>query len=97
MTVDSLVDVMEKLVSDEERRREVWKEVLEWEYHTPSSYIDEVYTQYTSAREKTLALSDVYVNIRPDSSWQYLVGALYHQSELAAAKGAKAFIQVDGE
>ena len=97
MTVDSLVDVMEKLTSDEERRRKVWEGVLRWEYHTPSSYIDEVYTQHTSAGEKTLALSDVYVNIRLDSSWRHIVGVLYSQQELAGAKGAKAYIQKDGE
>ena len=72
----------------------VWQEVLKWEYATPSSYMYEVYTQLnTSAREKTQALSDVYVNIRPESSWQHLVGTLYRQSELAAAKQAKPFLQ----
>ena len=90
---------MEKLTSDEERRSEVWQEVLEWWYDTfssstASSYIDEVYTQLnTSAREKTQALSDVYVNIRPESSWQHLVGILYRQSELAVAKQAKSFLE----
>ena len=94
LTVDALVDVMEKLMSNEHRRREVWQEVLRWEYAAPSSYIDEVYTQLnTSAREKTQALSDVYVNIRPESSWQHLVGILYRRCELAAAKQAKSFLQ----
>ena len=97
LTVDALVEVMEKLTSDEERRWKVWQRVLEWEYGTPSSYINEVYTQpNTSAREKAQALSDVYVNIRPESSWQHLVGTLYHQSELAAAKQAKSFLPVNG-
>ena len=97
LTVDVLVDVMEKLTSDEERRREVWQKMLRWEYNTPSSYIAEVYTQLnTSAREKTQALSDVYVNIRPESSWQHLVVTLYDESELAAAKQAKLFLPVNG-
>ena len=72
----------------------MWQDVLEWGGATPSSYIDEVYTQLnTSAREKTQALSDVYVKIRPESSWQHLVVILYRQSELAAAKQAKSFLQ----
>ena len=102
LTIDVLVDVMEKLTSDEERRRKVWQRVLEWKYGyisscTPSSYIDEVYTQLnTSARKKTQALSDVYVNIRPESSWQHLVATLYDKSELAAAKQAKSFLPVNG-
>ena len=75
----------------------MWQEVLRLEDFTPSSYIDEVYTQLnTSAREKTQALSDVYVNIRPKSSWWHLVGILYHKSELAAAKQAKSFLSVNG-
>ena len=97
LTVDALVEVMEKLTSGEERRREVWQVVLWWRNGTPSSYIDEVYTQLnTSAREKTQALSDVYVNIRPKSSWQHLVDTLYYESELAAAKQAKSFFPVNG-
>ena len=97
LTVDVLVDVMEKLTSDEERRRKVWRRVLRWENATPSSYIDEVYTQLnTSAREKTQTLSDVYVNITPESSWQHLVRILYGQSELAAAKQAKSYLPVNG-
>ena len=97
LTVDALVDVMEILTSDEERRKKVWRGVLWWKYDTPSSYIAEVYTQLnTSAREKTQALSDVYVNIRPESSWQHLVVTLYGKSELAAAKQAKSFLPVNG-
>ena len=89
---------MEKLKLNEERRKKVWKEVLKWKHVTPSFFVDEMYSQYTSAREKTLALSDVYINIRPQSSWQHLVGTLYHQSELAPTKEAKSFlIQADGE
>jgi hypothetical protein len=93
LTVESLVGVMEKMTSDEERRRKVWKEVLEWNHVTPSSYFDEVCKKYTTAKEKTHALADVYVNSRPESSWQHLVQTLYAESELAAAKEAKKFLQ----
>ena len=75
----------------------MWQEVLRWDYFAPSSYIDEVYTQLnTSAREKTQALSDVYVNIRPESSWRRLVRILYDGSELAVAKQTKSFLPVNG-
>ena len=95
LTVESLVGVMEKVASDEGRRREVWERVLEWDYMyvTPSSYLDEVYLKYSIVEEKTRALSDVYVNIRPDSSWQHLVETLYPESELAAVKEAIPFLQ----
>ena len=94
--MDGLVGVMEKVTSDEERRREVWREVLWWNATTPSSYLDEVYTKYTTDKEKTHALADVYVNSRPESSWRHLVQTLYYVVELAAAKEAKSFLQHNG-
>ena len=93
LTVESLVGVMEKVTSDKGRRRKVWEEVLRWNYVTPSSYLDEVYLKYSTAEEKTHALADVYVNSKPDSSWQHVVQILYDESELAAAKEAKPFLQ----
>ena len=75
----------------------MWEKVLKRNYNrfntaTPSPYLDEVYTKYTTAEEKTHALADVYINSRPESSWQHLVQALYTESELAAAKEAKSFL-----
>ena len=90
LTVESLVIVMEKVTSDEGRRREVWERVLGW---TSSPYLDEVYLKYSTAEEKTHALADVYVNFTPGSSWQHLVQILYGESEMAAAKEAKPFLQ----
>ena len=98
LTVERLVGVMEKVTSDEGRRREVWEGVLKSGYSymyvtLPSSYLDEVYLKYSTAEEKTYALADIYVNIRPESSWQHLVQILYDESEMAAAKEAKPFLQ----
>ena len=96
LTVDSLVGVMEKVTSDEGRRKKVWEEVLSGDLTTPSSYIDAVYTKYSTDKEKTHALADVYVNSRPESSWQHLVRTLYAYGELAATKEAKSFLQQSG-
>ena len=76
----------------------MWERVWEFVSYTftattPSSYLDEVYTKYTTNKEKTHALADVYINSRPESSWQHLVGTLYSESELAAVKEAKPFLQ----
>ena len=87
--------VMEKMTSDEGWRRKVWERVLEW-HATPSSYLDEVYSKYTTAKEKTHALADVYVNSRPESSWQHLLQILYANGEVAATKEAKQFLQHKG-
>ena len=80
----------------EGRRRKVWERVLKWNYATPYSYLDEVYSKYTTAKEKTHALADVYINSRPESSWQHLLKTLYIESEVAAAKEAKSFLQQKG-
>ena len=99
LTVESLVGVMEKVTSDERKRRKVWERVLGWRSDsyfttvTPSSYLDEVYSKYTADKEKTLALADIYVNSKPVSSWQDLLHILYAESELAAVKEAKPFLQ----
>ena len=95
LTVESLVGIMEKVTSDEGRRKKVWERVLESDYGcvTPSSYLDEVYLKYSTAEEKTHALADVYVTIRPESSWMHLVRILYGENEMVAAKEAKSFLQ----
>ena len=95
LRVESLVGVMEKVTSDEGRRRKVWERVLEWKpvSYASWSYLDEVYSKCTADEEKTLALAEVYINSRPESSWQHLLQTLYHEGELAAAKKAKSFLQ----
>ena len=80
----------------------MWGEVLEWVnhyhlVHTPDSYPDEVDTKYTTEKEKTNVLADVYINSRPESSWEHLVQILYENNEFAAAKEAKTFLQQNGE
>ena len=77
----------------------MWGKVLEWgiESDSPCSYLDEVDSNYTTDKEKTNVLTDVYINSRPDSSWKHLVKALYDAGELVAAKEAKSFLQQNGE
>jgi hypothetical protein len=96
LTIESVFVVMEKVTSDEGRRRKVWERALKLYGTTPSSYLYEVYSKRTPAEEKSHALAGVYVNSRPESSWQHLVETLYKESELAAAKEAKSFLQQNG-
>ena len=97
LTLDNFIGVIEKVTSDKERRREVWEEVLAWQGDTPDSYLDEVDTNYSTEKEKTNVLADVYINSRPDSSWEHLVRTLYDAGELAAAREAKSFLQQNSE
>ena len=97
LTVEKLVGAMQKLTSDKTMRRKVWGEVLWWEGHTPDLYLVEVDTKYTTEKEKTNVLADVYINSRPDPSWEHLVKTFYRNNEVAAAKEAKTFLQQNGE
>ena len=92
LTVESLVGVMEKVTSDEGRRRKVWERVLWWNDVTPHYDVYSKY-MYATAQKETHALADVYVNIRPESSWQHLVQILYIKGEMAALMEAKPFLQ----
>ena len=95
LTVDNLVGVMEKMTSDKKRRKKVWRKVLEWRGVTPDSCLDD--TKYTTEKEQTNVLADVYINSRPDSSWGHLVQTLYYEGEVVAAKEGKPFLQQNGE
>ena len=93
LTADKLVGVMELVTPGEETRRKVWGKVLEWDWSTPESYLDEVYTVYT---KKPSVLADVYINSRPESSWNHVVRSLYVSGEMAAAKKAKSYLEQNG-
>ena len=93
--IENLVGVMRKLQPDQ--RREVWGKVLGWDCEwIPESLLNEVYVKHTTDEEKAHVLADVYINIRPESSWQDLLKTLYDEGELAAAKEAKSFLQQAG-
>ena len=94
LTLDNFIGVIDKVTPDKERRREVWGKVLWWNYHTPDSYLD---ANYSTEKAKANVLADVYINSRPESSWEHLVKTLYDAGELAAAKEAKSFLQQNGE
>ena len=71
--------------------------MLKLDNETPDSYLDEVDVKYSTEKEKTNVLADVYTNSRPESSWQHIVETLYDEGQLAAAKKAKSFLQQNGE
>ena len=97
LTLENFIGIMKKVTLDKERRRKVWGEVLEGDDDISDSYLDEVDTNYSTEKEKTNVLADVYINSRPESSWEHLVKTLYDAGELAAAKEAKSFLQQNGE
>ena len=60
------------------------------------SIVDDVHMKYATNRERADVLADIYINIKPGSSWQEVVRVLYDKGELAAAKEAKSFLPQNG-
>ena len=53
-------------------------------------------TKYKTEEAKMSVLADVYVNSRPESSWEHLVRDFYESGELEEAKEMKSFLQQNG-
>ena len=66
LTVENVTDVMEKVTED--KRRHVWRMVLEWRWSRLRSHIDEIYCGHSTEKEKTHACSDIYVNCHPGNT-----------------------------
>ena len=67
LCVANLVGVIEKITSDE-KRRDVWENMLD-----DDSMVDEIYMKHATSKKRADTLADVYVNMSPESSWQYVV------------------------
>ena len=111
LTVESVTDVMEKVT--EVKRRKVLGAVLGYEKDwwrqrgpdpllpppplTDPEILEEIYSSHSSEKEKTHACSDVYVNCRPESSWEHLTSLLYEKDELTAVDQARPFLPPRGK
>ena len=107
-TVSSVTDVMEKVTIDE--RRQLWERVSRTEdvllmrrqlilpisLDSSRRMINEIYNSHSSEKERTHACSDIYVNCRPNSSWEHLTSLLYHEDEMSAVDQARPFLPPRG-
>ena len=64
---------------------------------TDPEILKEIYSSHSSEKEKTHACSDVYVNCRPESSWEHLTTLLYEEDELTAVDQARPFLPPRGK
>ena len=87
LTVENVTTAMEKVTVDE--RREVWWEMME------EGAVEEIYSNHSSEKERLYSCASHLV-CKADSSWKDLVQRLYANSEMAAAKEAKFFLQQKG-
>ena len=88
LNVEDVTRAMEKVTVD--NRRQVWEVVLQEEA------VKEIYSSHSSEEEKLHSCANTYVTYKPGSSWEELVQKLYCYREMAAAKEAKAFLQLKG-
>ena len=110
LTVENVTDVMEKVT--EVKRRKVWGAVFSYEknwqgqsrmgpvtLHLRQQRLDPeiIYSSHSSEKEKTHACSDVYVNCRPESSWEHLTSLLYEKDEMTAVDQARPFLPPRGK
>ena len=87
-----------------DKRRQVWKKVLDYNvddddeslgyyYNDKSSFLaDQVYSSQSTEKEKTLSCSDTYTNCYPHSSWEHLTSLLYEEDEMTAVGQARPFL-----
>ena len=76
------------------KRRRVWERALGG---GGRSHADEIYSSHSSEKEKTHACSDIYVNCRPESSWEHLTSLLYEEDEMTAVDQARPFLPPRGK
>ena len=81
-----------------ENVREVMAEVGNWErvgnwLDVPVSKLQEIIQQSSTAREKSLALGDYWVNTDPEASWEKLAKVLYRWREERALAVMKQYLQ----
>ena len=91
LTVEKVVEVMEKVKVD--KRRQVWRRVLTWRWE---STVDQLYSRHSTEKEKNLSCSDTYVNCRPEASWEHLTTLLYEEDEMIAVDQTRPFLPPKG-
>ena len=91
LTVDNVTKVME--MGNTDKILEMWKE-------SDGSLVKMIPGNLSTTKEKIRACVDLYLNSCRDDiqpSWKDIASGLYERGEMAAAKGAKSFLQQNGE
>ena len=88
--MENVINTIQNVAVD--NRRQLWEKVL-GDYNDA---VYKIYSSHSSDEQKLHSLSDVYVNCKPDSSWEELVCCLYKEGEVAATQTARAFLPPKG-
>ena len=88
MTVDSVTQVFDKIKGD---KAEVMRSFNG--LNIPLPLIDEIMeSSYSTESEMSRAFANVYVNNRPNPSWERLTRGMCRKGEFASAKESKSFM-----
>ena len=88
LTVENVVGVMEKATND--------GRVKVWSWFIGSDWFKDITSKYSNEKEILHMSSDVYVNCRHDSSWEYLARILYYKLETAAVEEVQCYLNPRG-
>ena len=88
VTVENLLGVMEKVTDG--RAEEVWGRLI------GSTRLKDISSKCSTERELISTCADIYVNYKPDSSWEWLARALYSGAETAAVEEVRSYLNPRG-
>ena len=88
LTVENLLGVMEKVTDG--KAEEVWRRLIEY------SALKDIKSKYSTEKELVNTCADIYVNCRPDSSWERVAHGLYREGETAAVEEVRSYLNPRG-
>jgi hypothetical protein len=88
LTVENVLGVMEKVIDG--TAEEVWGWLIS------STMLEDISIKCSTERELVNTCADVYVNCKPDSSWEEVARRLHHLGETAAVEGVRSYLNPRG-
>ena len=88
MTVENLLRVMEKVTDG--RSEEVWGRLID------EDVLEDISIECSTERELVNTCVDIYVNCKPDPSWERVALELYREGETAAVEEVRSYLSPRG-
>ena len=88
LTVDNLLGVMEKVTDGRAEK------ILGW--LIGSTILEDISSKCSTERELVNTCADIYVNSKPDSSWEKVASRLYREGETAAVEEVRSYLSPRG-
>ena len=88
LTVENLFGVMEKVADG--RAEEVWGRLI------PDRTLEDIKSKCSTEKELVNTCADIYINCRPDSTWDHVANGLYREEETAAVEEVRSYLNPRG-